>query len=201
MLGLFEPVCAPWKVERRPGRLLVRRAAARLGPDGALPREGDGAASRSSAEVGHPEVLLRPGELHARPAAGRRRGARAAQLLRRRRAELDRHPHRRRHRPGAGALDRRRPPRRRRHRHQHRPAAHATRPTRSTARTRTVESLGHGLPVPLPDPVDADGARRQACRRCTTGWSRSGAYFRDVSGWEGADWYAGPGRRRRIPGR
>ena len=34
MIGLFEPVCAPWKVERHPGRLLVRRDAARLGPDG-----------------------------------------------------------------------------------------------------------------------------------------------------------------------
>ena len=28
-------------------------------------------------------------------------------------------------------------------------------------RTRTVESLGHGLPVPLPDALDADRARRE----------------------------------------
>ena len=28
-----------------------------------------------------------------------------------------------------------------------------------------------------------------------------GAYFRDVSGWEGADWYAGRGRASPIPGR
>ncbi len=42
MLGLFEAVVRA--VERRPdpGRLLVRRAAAGLGPDGALPGEGDG---------------------------------------------------------------------------------------------------------------------------------------------------------------
>ena len=26
-----------------------------------------------------------------------------------------------------------------------------------------------------------------------------GAHFRDVSGWEGADWYAGPARRRSRP--
>ena len=59
----------------------------------------------------------------------------------------------------------------------------------------------HGLPVPLPDPVDADRARRQDVGRSTTGWPRSGAYFRDVSGWEGADWYAPRGRRRRSPDR
>ena len=29
--------------------------------------------------------------------------------------------------------------------------------------------------------------------RCTRASSSQGAYFRDVSGWEGADWYAGPG--------
>ena len=60
---------------------------------------------------------------------------------------------------------------------------------------RTVESLGTRLPVPLPGPVDADGPRRQASRRSITGWPSSGAYFRDVSGWEGADWFAGAGRR------
>ena len=50
-----------------------------------------------------------------------------------RRAQLDRHPHRRRPRPRAGALDRQRPARRRRHRLPHRSPARATRPTPSTA--------------------------------------------------------------------
>ena len=52
MLGLFEPVCAPWKVERRPGRLLLRRAPARLGPDGAVRRDGDAAACPIAVETG-----------------------------------------------------------------------------------------------------------------------------------------------------
>ena len=43
MIGLFEPVCAPWKVERHPRGLLLRRDPARLGPHGALRREGDAA--------------------------------------------------------------------------------------------------------------------------------------------------------------
>ena len=34
----------------------------------------------------------------------------------------------------------------------------------------------------------------RSARRSTTGWRRAGAYFRDVSGWEGADWYAPGGR-------
>ena len=59
----------------------------------------------------HQNVLLRARELHARPPAGGRAGARGAQLLRRRRTQLDRHPDRRRARSGARALDRRRPTR------------------------------------------------------------------------------------------
>ena len=34
---------------------------------------------------------------------------------------------------------------------------------------------------------------RQALAAARPARRRSGAYFRDVSGWEGADWYAGPG--------
>ena len=117
------------------------------------------------------------------------------ELLRRRRAQLDRHPHRRRHRPRAGALDRQRP-----RPTSTSPASTSTGCTRYQAnpeyrRDPHRRVARHGLPVPLPDAVDADRARRQACRRSTTGWPRSGAYFRDVSGWEGADWYAPDGRR------
>ena len=52
MVGLFEPVCAPWNVGGDPGRLLVRRAPARLGPHGARTSRRRWRASRSSLEVG-----------------------------------------------------------------------------------------------------------------------------------------------------
>ena len=71
-------------VERGPDprRLLVRDHPTRLGPDGALPR----ARHESRADlVRHRDshLLLRPGELHPRSAAGGRGVARVAQLLRR----------------------------------------------------------------------------------------------------------------------
>ena len=52
---------------------------------------------------------------------------------------------------------------------------------------------GHGLPVPLPDPVDA--RRHAGCKRSPIydRLAARGACFRDVSGWEGADWYAPEG--------
>ena len=73
MVGLFEPVCAPWNVERHPRRLLLRRAPAGLGPDGALPRGGDGPGA-DLRRGRRPQVLLRPGELHPdlRPWSARR---------------------------------------------------------------------------------------------------------------------------------
>ena len=52
---------------------------------------------------------------------------------------------------------------------------------------------GDGVPVPLPGPVDDDRARRQVCRRCTPVSSPRARSFKDVSGWEGADWYAARG--------
>ena len=85
MIGLFESVCAPWNVDGIPDDFsfgVIQPDWDRMGPyveTGHEPRadlDGDR----------HPHVLLRAGELHARPAARRRRGARAAQLLRRRRA-------------------------------------------------------------------------------------------------------------------
>ena len=119
-----------------------------------------------------PEVLLRAGELHARPAAGRRRGAGAAGTTSSPRAQLDRHPHRRRPRPRARALDRQRPARRRRHRLQHRPPAPLPGEPRVPAHAHRRVAR-HGLPVPLPDAVDADRARREASRRSTIGSRRA----------------------------
>src|SRR6266542_407204 len=158
MLGLFEPVRA---VAGRgsTGGLLLRRAATGLEPHRVVPGKGDAA---SPTHAGHPSthLLLRPGELHARPAAGGRRGTRASQLLRAGRVELDRHPDRRRDRAGARPLDPGRAARHRRDRVQHRPAARVPEqpgvpgdPYRRGAR--------HGLPVPLPGPGDAHGPRRQ----------------------------------------
>src|SRR5262249_21354616 len=51
---------------------------------------------------------------------------------------------------------------------------------------------GDGVPVPLSDAVDADGPRGQAVAAARAAGQR-GAFFRDVSGWEGADWYAPEG--------
>ncbi len=191
MLGMFEPVCAPWKVEGIP-------------PDfsfGELPPDWDRMGpflektmSRIpiTSQVGHPQVFLRPGELHPGPGAGHRRGPGAQELLRGGRPELDWHPDRRRHRPAAGALDRQRPRGRRYHRDEHRQAARLPgQPGVPGDPDRRV--AWHGLRHPLPRPVDADGARRAGNRRSTTAWSRQRAFFRDVSGWEGADWYAPEG--------
>ena len=41
LVGLFEPVCAPWNVDGIPGGFLVRRNPARLGAHDALSRKGD----------------------------------------------------------------------------------------------------------------------------------------------------------------
>ena len=60
-------------------------------------------------------------------------------------------------------------------------------------RTRTVESLGmvYQCHYPNRSMKTARGARLSPLHdRLASG----GAHFREVSGWEGADWYAGPGR-------
>ena len=146
---------------RHPGRLLVRLHPARLGSDGAVRRGGDAAACPITLRDGHPDVLLRAGELHARPAAGGRRGARAAELLRRRRAELDRHPHRRRHRAGAGPLDPRPADPTSTSPASTSTACTATRRTPSTGATRTVESLGMVYQCHYPNRSMHDRPRRQ----------------------------------------
>jgi glycine cleavage system aminomethyltransferase T/glycine/D-amino acid oxidase-like deaminating enzyme len=59
-------------------------------------------------------------------------------------------------------------------------------------RTRTVESLGmvYQCHYPTKSPQTARGAKQSAFHDRLVA---RGAYFRDVSGWEGADWYAPPG--------
>lgn len=60
-------------------------------------------------------------------------------------------------------------------------------------RTRTVESLGmvYQCHYPTKSMTTARDAKRSAIHDRLVG---QGAYFRDVSGWEGADWYAGKGQ-------
>jgi glycine cleavage system aminomethyltransferase T/glycine/D-amino acid oxidase-like deaminating enzyme len=59
-------------------------------------------------------------------------------------------------------------------------------------RTRTVESLGmvYRTHYPNRSMQTARGAKRSPLHDRL---ASQGAFFRDVSGWEGADWYAGPG--------
>jgi len=60
-------------------------------------------------------------------------------------------------------------------------------------RTRTVESLGmvYQCHYPTKSMSTARDAKRSAIHERL---AAEGAYFKDVSGWEGADWYAGRGK-------
>lgn len=60
-------------------------------------------------------------------------------------------------------------------------------------RTRTVESLGmvYQCHYPFRSMQTARGVKRSPIHAQL---ARHGAYFKDVSGWEGADWFAGVGR-------
>ena len=106
LVGAFEPVAKPWGMDGIPDDFEFGGAARGLGPFHADPRGRDAPDSRARAHR-HPQVLLRPGELHAGRSLSARRGARARGLLRRLRLQLDRHPVGRRRRQGAGGMDRR----------------------------------------------------------------------------------------------
>jgi 4-methylaminobutanoate oxidase (formaldehyde-forming) len=64
-------------------------------------------------------------------------------------------------------------------------------------RTRTVESLGmvYQCHYPTRSMETARGAKRSPLHDRL---AARGAYFKDVSGWEGADWYAPPGAEPRV---
>jgi heterotetrameric sarcosine oxidase gamma subunit len=64
-------------------------------------------------------------------------------------------------------------------------------------RTRTVESLGmvYQCHYPTRSMMTARGAKKSAIYDRL---AAKGAYFRDVSGWEGADWYAPQGKEARV---
>ena len=102
------------------GRFRLRHPAAGLGARRPLPgcrARTHPVAVRSRGEA----VLLRPGVLHPGHPSDARAGTRTGRLLRRGRHELAGHPHRRRRRHRAGALDRGRRSAGRRHRVRHRP--------------------------------------------------------------------------------
>jgi 4-methylaminobutanoate oxidase (formaldehyde-forming) len=64
-------------------------------------------------------------------------------------------------------------------------------------KARTVESLGmvYQCHYPTRSLVTARGAKKSPFHDRL---AARGAYFRDVSGWEGADWYAGPGQTPEV---
>jgi 4-methylaminobutanoate oxidase (formaldehyde-forming) len=74
---------------------------------------------------------------------------------------------------------------------------HAYQATPEYRRTRTVESLGMVYKCHYPTYVmqTARGARRSPIHDRL---AARNAFFRDVSGWEGADWYAPPGEAPRL---
>ena len=64
-------------------------------------------------------------------------------------------------------------------------------------RERTIESLGlvYKCHYPTMSPQTARGVKKSAVHDRL---SAAGAYFRDVSGWEGADWYAPAGHEPKV---
>jgi 4-methylaminobutanoate oxidase (formaldehyde-forming) len=64
-------------------------------------------------------------------------------------------------------------------------------------RQRTMEALGlvYKVHYPTRSPVTARGAKKSAVHDRL---AAAGACFRDVSGWEGPDWYAPPGNEPRV---
>ena len=161
MLGLFEPVCAPWKVDGIPEDFSFGELPPdwdRMGPylETAMQRV------PVSIEIGVQEVLLRPGELHPRPAAGRRRGARAARTT-----SSPPGSTRSASSPAAASAGCSRTGSSTAAPTSTSPASTSTGCTRYQAnpeyRAHAHRRVArHGLPVPLPDAVDADRARREA---------------------------------------
>ena len=106
VVGGFEPEAKPWVA---PDQIPYPFEFRLLDEDWDHFTVSDGeraAAHPRAAHHRHQEVLQRTGELHARQPVHPGRGPRGAQLLRRGRAQLGRHRHRRGSGPGAGGVDR-----------------------------------------------------------------------------------------------
>ena len=131
-----------------------------------------------------PEVLQRPGVVHARQPVPAGRGAGAARLLRRRRLQLGRHRVGRRRRARARRVGRR-------GRADQRPGRRSTsagsrRSTATTAgcATRVAEVLGLHYAVPWPNREPESRRATSGSRRCTNGWPRQGRC--SAPGWAGS---------------
>ena len=191
MVGLFEAVCAPWNV----GRIPETFSFGEIPPD--WDRMGpylEAAMSRIpiSNEVGIRKFFCGPESFTAdlQPVVGEAPGA--AQLLRRRGTQLDRHPHRRRARAGRSRT--------------------GSRPVTPTSTSRASTSTGcrpisatRSTAPPAPSRASAASTPRTTpTSSCTTArgaklspihhrLAEQRAWFRDVSGWENPGWYAPEG--------
>ncbi len=166
MVGLFEPECAPWRVEGMPADF----AFGEIPPD--WDRMGgyiETAMRRVpiTAETGVRKLFCGPESFtpDLRPILGEAPELR--QLLRRGWAQLHRDSHRWWRRTCDGALDPERAPRFRCDGDAYRPAAsvsgHAVVPAHAHGRV-----VRHGVPVPLSLPLDADGAGSEAVAAART---------------------------------
>ena len=195
LVGLFEPVGAPWSLDGVPRDFSF----------GKLARTGTGW-SRSSARrwpgsrAGRDRrahVLLRAGVVHRRRPAAARARARAGRLLRRRRPQLARHPVRRRRRQRGRAVDR---GRRAAGRHD----AHIA-IDRTALRDAPGGSARSG-PWSSSACCSATRSGRRGSRRPARNIRRSvlhdrlaaaGAHFATSAGWEFAEWFEPAGEHRR----
>ena len=122
LVGLFEPVAAPWSLDGVPGGF----SFGKISPDWDRMEPFLGPALDRIPVLsrdGRADVLLRAGVVHRRRAAAARARTRAGRLLRGRGPQLARHPVRRRGRQHARALDRGRGAAGQRDQRGHRPDA------------------------------------------------------------------------------
>ena len=189
---MFEPVGAPWKLDGIPRDFSFGDARRPTGTGWRRSSRSRCAASRSRSRTRHPHVLLRAGELHPRPVADGRRGARAANYfvaaglnsigiltgggLGRVLAHwiIDGHPDV----DVTGVTS---------------TGCTRTRRTPSTARTRTVESLGMVYHCHYPNAVDAAPRAARSARRSTTGWRPRARTSATSAAGRAPDWFARPG--------
>ena len=150
VMGGFEPVAKPWRVDPIPERLRVPAAGRGLGPVRVAddPRDPPHAVPRDRAGE---DAAERPGELHRRRQLHPRRGARARRLFRVRRIQLGRHRELGRRRQAGRAMDRRR-------RGAARPVGRRHPPLRAVPREPTPSRRPHGR-VARPALRDALAAR------------------------------------------
>ena len=139
------------------------------------------------------EVLQRPGELHPGQPVHPRRGAGAAELLRRRRLQLGRHRLGGRGRAGARPVDRRR-------RAGHRPDRGRHPPVRAVQRQHPLAARPgrRGARPALRDRAGRTGSWRRrgrsAARLPTTCCAEASACFGSKMGWERANFFAPAGQ-------